>query len=171
MSNHIWLRAENEKTAPSRGNPNLLETERRTVLAPEDAAKLVKAGYRVTVEKSAHRIFHDTDYSAAGYEARYFACMLTVSNLITSCELVPTGSWESTAPQDAVILGLRSCSSYLPELSHTHVHFGHAFKKQKGLPFVLPFVLSSLFLGTFEDGCEHINFASRSKCVQDRIDD
>ncbi len=78
MSNHIWLRAENEKTAPSRGNPNLLETERRTVLAPEDAAKLVKAGYKVTVEKSAHRIFHDTDYSAAGYEAGCCAWIETV---------------------------------------------------------------------------------------------
>eukprot|EP01116_Phalansterium_solitarium_P003577 TRINITY_DN1439_c0_g1_i1.p1 TRINITY_DN1439_c0_g1~~TRINITY_DN1439_c0_g1_i1.p1 ORF type:complete len:1931 (+),score=838.25 TRINITY_DN1439_c0_g1_i1:91-5883(+) len=115
---HVWLRAELALSAPSRGNANApLETERRTVLSPGDARKLLASGFRVTVERSNTRIFADADYEAAG------------------CELVPSGAWLN-APRDAVVLGLRVPASTpaldRAGLQHRHVYFGHVFKHQLG---------------------------------------
>src|SRR5262245_54645192 len=84
MATHVWLRAESTLSAPSRGDPSLLEIERRTPLVPVDSKKLIDAGiklyivhrerdvshgatgFKVTVEKSSNRIFLDKEYSAVG---------------------------------------------------------------------------------------------------------
>jgi len=99
---HLWLREETKKG------------ERRTALTPENARKLIEAGFKVTVEKSETRIFKDEEYQQVG------------------CTLVDGGSWTS-APLEAIILGLKE----LPEndsqsLKHTHIFFAHCFKQQKG---------------------------------------
>ena len=53
------------------------------------------------------------------------------------CELVEPGTWRQT-PLDAFIFGVKE----LPEnddspLVHRHIFFGHCFKNQVWLPFVL----------------------------------
>ena len=70
MSNdavHVWLRAEQRATKAQRGTRTAWERERRSVLAPRDAAALLAAGFRVTVERSEARIYADSDYADAGY--------------------------------------------------------------------------------------------------------
>lgn len=53
MSNypHLWLRAE---TKPM---------EHRAALTPATAKKLLDAGFKITVEESAQRIFDDKEYA------------------------------------------------------------------------------------------------------------
>jgi saccharopine dehydrogenase (NAD+, L-lysine-forming) len=88
-------------------------TERRTPLVPDDARKLVVAGMAVTVEHSPRRCFPVGEYEAAG------------------CHVAEEGAWVD-APDDAVVLGLKELPDEPPALRHTHVFFGHAFKKQPG---------------------------------------
>ncbi|WP_018656877.1 saccharopine dehydrogenase [Actinomadura flavalba] len=97
---HLWLRHE---TYPH---------EHRTPLVPGDAARLVAAGTRVTVEESAARVFPDADYAAAG------------------CRLVPPGTWPD-APADACVLGLKELPASDEPLRHRHVYFAHAYKGQR----------------------------------------
>lgn len=101
---HLWVRAEQRAH------------ERRTGLMPDGAARLIAAGFAVTVEDSRQRAVPVADYAAAG------------------CAIAPEGSWPA-APADAFIFGLKE----LPEdegvgggtaLSHRHILFGHAFKGQ-----------------------------------------
>lgn len=101
LTPHLWLRAETKKN------------ERRTALAPDDAAHLRTRGFRVTVESSPERIFTDEEYRRLG------------------CEIVAAGSW-TQAPRSAWILGLKELPEDSALLSHRHIYFGHAFKKQAG---------------------------------------
>ncbi|MGW0395752.1 saccharopine dehydrogenase [Streptomyces sp. NPDC003042] len=101
---HLWMRHEARPT------------ERRSPLTPEDAARLVEAGIRITVEESDQRAFPLDDYSAAG------------------CATAPTGSWHEQAPADAYVLGLKELPAGpdAPALRHRHIYFGHAYKGQAG---------------------------------------
>lgn len=98
---HLWMRAE------------VRDTERRAPLTPEDAAAVVAAGHRLTVEASPRRTFADADYAAAG------------------AELAPAGTWVD-APADVVVLALKELPDEPAELRHTHIFFGHAYKGQAG---------------------------------------
>lgn len=89
------------------------KNERRTALVPDDAAYLRTRGFRVTVESSSGRIFADDDYRRLG------------------CEIVEAGTW-TQAPRDAWILGLKELPEGSSLLTHRHIYFGHAFKKQAG---------------------------------------
>ena len=88
-------------------------TERRTPIVPSDARRLVENGVAVTVEESPQRIFPVEEYEAVG------------------CRVVPAGSWVS-APADAVVLGLKELPDEPGLLTHRHVFFGHAYKRQPG---------------------------------------
>ena len=96
---HIWVRAE------SRAH------EERVGLTPQGAAKLIAAGYRVTVEESRQRILPIADYVAAG------------------CAIAPEFSWVD-APDDAIIFGLKELPDDGTPLRHRHIMFGHAYKGQ-----------------------------------------
>ncbi|KJY37795.1 saccharopine dehydrogenase [Streptomyces katrae] len=103
-STHLWMRHEARPT------------ERRAPLTPQDAARLVEAGVRITVEESAQRAFPLADYTAAG------------------CATAPTGSWHEQAPDEAYVLGLKELPAGpgAPALRHRHIYFGHAYKGQAG---------------------------------------
>ncbi|MET7685362.1 saccharopine dehydrogenase [Streptomyces sp. NPDC005423] len=88
-------------------------TERRTPVVPADARRLVAAGTALTVEESPQRIFPVEEYEAAG------------------ARVAPAGSWVS-APPDAVVLGLKELPDAPARLSHRHIYFGHAYKRQPG---------------------------------------
>ncbi|MEV7726215.1 saccharopine dehydrogenase [Streptomyces sp. NPDC087917] len=103
----LWMRSE---TRP---------TERRAPLTPQDAARLVERGVRITVEDSVHRVFPLADYAAAG------------------CDLAPAGSWAGAAPEAAYVLGLKELPPAPVRLHHRHVYFGHAYKGQPQAPGLL----------------------------------
>ncbi|MFI1504368.1 saccharopine dehydrogenase [Streptomyces sp. NPDC020597] len=88
-------------------------TERRTPVVPDDARRLVEAGVALTVEDSPQRVFPADAYEAAG------------------ARIAPAGSWTS-APRDAVVLGLKELPDAPSGLTHRHVFFGHAYKQQPG---------------------------------------
>ncbi|MBO4252591.1 saccharopine dehydrogenase [Streptomyces griseorubiginosus] len=93
-------------------------TERRTPIVPSDARRLVEAGVTLTVEESPQRIFPIEEYEAAG------------------CAVAASGTWVS-APRDAVILGLKELPDRPVELTHRHIFFGHAYKRQPGAETLL----------------------------------
>lgn len=97
----IWLRAECK--------PH----ERRTPLAPEDARRLVDAGYRLVVERSSMRCFDDDEYRRAG------------------CVLAAEGSWPE-APKEAFVLGLKELPDDDAVLGQRHIYFAHVYKGQAG---------------------------------------
>lgn len=101
MTLHLWLRAESKPG------------EERAPVTPVGAKRLRDAGVRLTVERSAGRIFPDDEYAACG------------------AAIVETGAWTS-APKDAVILGIKELPADTSPLVHRHVFFAHAFKEQKG---------------------------------------
>ena len=103
---HLWIRAEARPT------------EQRAPLVPADAARLVAAGWRLTVEESPTRAFPAEAYRSAG------------------CEVVPAGSWPQ-APDATVVLGIKELPEQPRALRHTHVYFAHAFKGQAGAREVL----------------------------------
>ncbi|MGC9537351.1 saccharopine dehydrogenase C-terminal domain-containing protein [Streptomyces sp. UG1] len=88
-------------------------TERRTPIVPSDARRLVESGVTLTVEESPQRIFPVEEYEAAG------------------CRIAPAGSWVS-APEAAVVTGLKELPDQPGELTHRHIYFGHAYKGQPG---------------------------------------
>ncbi|MFJ3669783.1 saccharopine dehydrogenase [Streptomyces sp. NPDC090106] len=88
-------------------------TERRTPVVPADARRLVESGVTLTVEDSPQRIFPVEEYEAAG------------------ARIAPAGSW-TTAPEDAVVLGLKELPPEPRRLTHRHIFFGHAYKGQPG---------------------------------------
>ncbi|TXI00234.1 MAG: saccharopine dehydrogenase [Pseudorhodobacter sp.] len=96
---HLWVRAEQR--------PH----EERVGLTPEGAAALVKAGIRVTVEKSSVRAIALDGYAKAG------------------CEIAEENLWPK-APADAIIFGLKELPEDGTPLTHRHIMFGHAFKGQ-----------------------------------------
>jgi alanine dehydrogenase len=88
--------------------------ERRTLLTPDNAKKLIDSGANVYVEKSNIRVFHDYEYEAVG------------------CKLVEQGYWKTQDAEDAIILGVK----YLPQAENveeygisnrTIIHWAHAF--------------------------------------------
>ncbi len=87
--------------------------ERRAPVVPKDAGALVAAGFSITVEKCERRAFADADYQRHG------------------CQLVENNSWPS-APDDAIVLGLKELAAGREPLTHRHIHFGHVFKGQAG---------------------------------------
>ncbi|MFD9571196.1 saccharopine dehydrogenase [Streptomyces sp. NPDC059982] len=103
----LWMRSE------------IRPTERRAPLTPEDAARLVRRGVRITVEESGHRVFPLDAYAAAG------------------CDLAPAGSWAGSAPGSAYVLGLKELPPVPERLHHRHVYFGHAYKGQAQAPELL----------------------------------
>lgn len=106
MGLHLWMRAETRAT------------EQRAPLVPHDCHTLVADGVRLTVERSAQRIFDDQAYADAG------------------CELVETGAWVD-APRDAHVLGIKELPDEPAALVHPHIYFAHAFKGQEGAAEVL----------------------------------
>ncbi|HEY0639515.1 MAG TPA: saccharopine dehydrogenase [Pseudonocardiaceae bacterium] len=103
---HLWIRHESRPT------------ERRAPVVPADAAALVAAGLRVTVEESPQRVFPIEEYAAAG------------------CAVTPAGSWVD-APRAAFVVGIKELPGEPAELAHRHVFFGHAFKGQPGAAALL----------------------------------
>lgn len=87
--------------------------ERRAPIVPEDAARLVDSGVRITVEESPQRVFAIAQYAEAG------------------CLIAAAGSW-SEAPGDAYVVGLKELPPTPQDLRHQHIYFGHAYKGQKG---------------------------------------
>ena len=85
--------------------------EERVGLTPEGAKALLDAGIRVTVEESSVRAIGIEGYKNAGVE------------------IAPENSWPS-APQDAIIFGLKELPEDGTPLIHRHIMFGHAFKGQ-----------------------------------------
>lgn len=98
---HLWIRSE------------LRATEQRVPIVPDDAARLIAAGARITFEESPQRVFASSDYRQVG------------------CEIVAAGTWEQ-APQDAYVVGIKELPPGPPALRHTHIFFAHAFKGQQG---------------------------------------
>ena len=96
---HLWVRAEQR------------ENEERVGVTLQGAAKLIKAGLRVTVEESSVRAIGIQGYKDVG------------------CEIAPENSWPD-APSDAIIFGLKELPEDGTPLSHRHIMFGHAYKGQ-----------------------------------------
>lgn len=96
---HLWVRSESR------------ENEERTGLTPQGAARLLAAGFQLTVEESAQRIIPITEYADAG------------------CAIAPEFSWPD-APRDAIIFGLKELPDDGTALPHRHIMFGHAYKGQ-----------------------------------------
>lgn len=96
---HLWVRAE------QRAN------ETRVGLTPKGAAKLVEAGFRVTIEESSERCIPSGEYASKG------------------AEIAPMGTWPQ-APDDAIIFGLKELPQDGTPLHHRHIMFGHTFKGQ-----------------------------------------
>jgi saccharopine dehydrogenase (NAD+, L-lysine-forming) len=82
-------------------------------VSPKTAKALLQAGFVIYVEQSPDRIYKDEEFKAVG------------------AEIVPTGSWMN-APQEHIILGLKELPISGGPLSHTMIHFQHAFKGQLG---------------------------------------
>jgi saccharopine dehydrogenase (NAD+, L-lysine-forming) len=87
--------------------------EARTPLTPTTAQALIDAGHQVSVELAGERCFSNGDFAAVG------------------CEMVPSGGWVFS-PDEAVILGIKELPEGPVNLTHKHIHFGHAFKGQPG---------------------------------------
>ncbi|KIK64026.1 hypothetical protein GYMLUDRAFT_40246 [Collybiopsis luxurians FD-317 M1] len=89
------------------------EFERRAALTPKTARTLIHAGFDIYVERDNQRIFEDSEYEAQG------------------CKLVPYNSWPS-APLSIPIMGLKDLPTSTEPLQHTHIYFGHCYKRQAG---------------------------------------
>ncbi|MBM3603181.1 MAG: saccharopine dehydrogenase [Alphaproteobacteria bacterium] len=85
--------------------------EDRVGIMPEGVARLIARGMTVTVEDSSRRIIPTAEYGRAG------------------AAIAPEGSWP-TAPDDAIIFGLKELPEDDTPLRHRHIMFGHAFKGQ-----------------------------------------
>ncbi|MFZ1469524.1 MAG: saccharopine dehydrogenase [Paracoccaceae bacterium] len=99
MTTHLWVRAEQR--------PH----EERVGITPEGTADLIRAGIRVTVERSSVRAIPIDGYARAG------------------AQIVEENLWPQ-APQDAIIFGLKELPEDGTALTHHHILFGHAFKGQ-----------------------------------------
>ncbi|KAI8050957.1 saccharopine dehydrogenase [Syncephalis plumigaleata] len=104
---HLWLRAE------------VKPMEHRAALTPSVCAELKKNGFRITVEHCNQRIFKDAEYETVG------------------CEMAPHGSWQTQAPADAYIVGLKELPEEKTPLKHTHIFFAHCYKQQAGWQDIL----------------------------------
>ncbi|NKC02235.1 MAG: saccharopine dehydrogenase [Pseudomonadales bacterium] len=89
------------------------DQEARSALAPDQIRQLISADFEIVVERSEQRAIDDSAFSDTG------------------CAMVDTGSWRD-APLDAWILGLKELPEEDFALSHRHIYFAHAYKKQQG---------------------------------------
>ncbi|OAN96053.1 saccharopine dehydrogenase [Sulfitobacter geojensis] len=87
------------------------ENETRVGITPEGVTALMAQGFDVTVEACGTRAIETAAYVATG------------------CAIAPQYSWPS-APEDAIIFGLKELPDDGTPLPHTHIMFGHAFKGQ-----------------------------------------
>lgn len=87
------------------------DNEDRVGLTPEGAAKLMAAGIEVTVEDSPTRCIPTNRYATAG------------------ATIAAENTWP-TAPEDAIIFGLKELPDDGTPLLHKHIMFGHAYKGQ-----------------------------------------
>ena len=87
--------------------------EKRVGLVPNDVRKLVSDGFKITVEESKNRAISSNYYKDSG------------------AEIVPSNSWQS-APNEAIIFGLKELPEEIKILKHRHIMFGHAYKGQLG---------------------------------------
>ncbi|WP_299774159.1 saccharopine dehydrogenase [uncultured Tateyamaria sp.] len=87
------------------------ENEDRVGLTPEGAAKLIAAGITVTVEDSQTRCIPTDRYANAG------------------ATIAAENTWP-TAPDGAIIFGLKELPDDGTTLPHKHIMFGHAYKGQ-----------------------------------------
>ncbi len=85
--------------------------EQRVAITPDGVRALMAAGLDVTVEDSPTRIIPTDAYRDTG------------------CRIATQGAW-TTAPTDAIILGLKELPENGTALPHQHIMFGHAFKGQ-----------------------------------------
>ncbi|MFD1881914.1 saccharopine dehydrogenase [Paracoccus pacificus] len=85
--------------------------EDRVGITPEGVADLIARGFDVSVEESPRRIIPIAAYRDAG------------------AVIVPEGSWTS-APDEAIIFGLKELPEDGTPLRHRHIMFGHAYKGQ-----------------------------------------
>lgn len=85
--------------------------EDRAGITPEGAADLMARGFAVTVEDSPTRVFPTDAYARAG------------------ATIVPAAGW-TTAPDDAIVLGVKELPADDTPLRHRHIMFGHAYKGQ-----------------------------------------
>ncbi|MEM9436417.1 MAG: saccharopine dehydrogenase [Pseudomonadota bacterium] len=85
--------------------------EARAGITPEGVAELIAQGLQVTVEDSATRAIPSGGYKQAG------------------ATVVAEGSWPS-APDEAIIFGLKELPEDGTPLKHRHIMFGHAYKGQ-----------------------------------------
>jgi len=84
------------------------------IIPPSSCKQLLDHGFQLTVERSSQRFFKDSEYEAVG------------------CRMVAEGSWESDAPLDALIAGLKELPESDAPLKHRHIFFAHCFKTQAG---------------------------------------
>ncbi|RYH01542.1 saccharopine dehydrogenase [Salipiger sp. IMCC34102] len=85
--------------------------EARVGIMPDGVAQLRRAGFTVTIEDSGDRVVPTEDYARAG------------------AEVARGGSWTS-APDEAIIFGLKELPDDGTPLTHRHIMFGHAYKGQ-----------------------------------------
>jgi saccharopine dehydrogenase (NAD+, L-lysine-forming) len=85
--------------------------ERRVGITPTGVSRLMSEGIQVTVEESPTRVLPIDAYRRTG------------------AQIAATGAWRS-APDDAVIFGLKELPADTGPLRHRHILFGHAFKGQ-----------------------------------------
>ena len=115
------------------------QNEERVGITPNGVAELLAKGFKVTVEESTQRVIPIDEYRAVG------------------CDIAPEGSWE-TAPNDAIIFGLKELPETGTPLRHRHIMFGHAYKGQPSGRILLDRfkagggTLYDLEYLTFEDG-------------------
>jgi len=102
MSKIFWLRSESKKN------------EFRRALTPDSCQKILAAGHKVIVEDWKKSIIPTSDYKDIG------------------CEIMPDGSWATTAPAEAIIIGLKELPSNIETFKHTHIYFAHCYKEQDG---------------------------------------
>lgn len=98
----LWLRHE---TKPF---------EQRTALTPSGVKAILEAGHDVIVEESPCRIYPIEEYRQAG------------------ATIVAMNSWIQSAPEDAIIIGLKELENDSFPLVHRHIHFAHVYKGQTG---------------------------------------
>lgn len=103
---HLWVRAEQRAS------------EQRVGITPNGVEQMLKAGHKVTLEKSSSRAIPFQDYENTG------------------CEIADEHSWVN-APNDAIVFGLKELDPNGPNLKHKHIMFGHAYKGQSDGPALL----------------------------------
>ena len=85
--------------------------EQRVGVTPAGAQALLEAGFEVTLEQDPTRAIETEAYAGV--------------------QLAGIGAWQ-TAPQNAIIMGLKELPDNGTPLQHRHIMFGHAYKGQPG---------------------------------------